>query len=164
MAAAHARRSLTGAFGDTRDDEPVMTLLRFHRDAPTIVRITAVLIVVGSILEGFMTIAYRAPHAHTMLELWQAWVSPIAGLCLGLMFGGGLARLVAWVYWVALLLWVPFVLIFSSVVIVLGVRHQNPPSAWSIGEVLGYIAMACYVLACVLLLTRSSRQAFANAG
>jgi len=140
-----------------------MTLLRFHRDAPTIVRVTAVLIVVGSVLEGFMTIANRAPTAHTMLELWGAWVSPIAGLCLGLMFGGGLARLVAWVYWVALLLWVSFVLIFSIVVIVLGVGHPNPASAWSIGEVLGYVAMGCYVLACALLLTKSSRRAFANA-
>ena len=137
-----------------------MTILRFHRDAPPVVRLTAVLIVVGTVLEAAMTIGDRAPGAQSVRQLWGAWVSPAIGVSLGFMFGGGIARLVAWVYWLALLLWVPFVLIFTAMAIVQGLRQPAQGFSWSLVDVCGFGAMACYVLACALLLARPTRRAF----
>jgi len=137
-------------------------LIRFHPSAPTIVRVAAVLIIVGSVLDSIMTIASRAPDAKTMLELWRAWVSPVVQLCLGIVFAGAIGRLVAWVYWVALLLWVPFVVIFTVVAVAVGVRHSNLGAPWSLSSVAGYVAMACYLVASVLLPMKATRRAFEN--
>jgi hypothetical protein len=137
-----------------------MNFLQVQPRAPRPVRLTAILILTGSLLEALMTFASRWPGTNGPLDLWRALVSPVIWLYMGFLFANALARLLDWVYWLAVMLWVPFVFIGTTVVFVQVMRRTDSAPPWGVVDVLGYVAIGCYLVACMLLLTRESRQAF----
>ena len=132
-----------------------VTLLRCNPQAPRLVRIAALLILTGSVLEAFWMFGSRWPEAQGRLELWRATVSPVIVVCLSFLLADALERLVRCVYWLTILLWVPAVLL--SVLLMLSTMFP-PPSANV--NLAGYAAGCCYAAAALLLVTKGSRHAF----
>ena len=146
--------------GDTGTNEMTVALLRFDPRAPRLVRITALLMLTGSVFEAFWMFGSRWPAAHGPLDLWRATVSPLILIGLSILLANALARLVSWAYWLTVLLWVPFVFLGVLVVVASAFRQPSSGLALTAFDLMGYAAVGCYVAAALLLVTNGCRNAF----